>query len=58
MNSIVLSFNEDFNDSTIFSIFIDEFCTLIYNVNKLLNLYNQRSGLYADNQFNNKGKIK
>ncbi|AEF17746.1 hypothetical protein Thexy_1718 [Thermoanaerobacterium xylanolyticum LX-11] len=31
MNSIVLSFNEDFNDSTIFSISVDEFYTLIYN---------------------------
>lgn len=40
MYGIVLSSYEDFNDSTIFSIFIDEFYTLIYNVNKnLLNLY-------------------
>lgn len=40
MYGIVLSSNENFTDSTIFSIFIDEFYTLIYNVNKnLLNLY-------------------
>ncbi|MDK2806778.1 MAG: hypothetical protein PWQ94_1942 [Thermoanaerobacterium sp.] len=40
MYGIVLLSYEDFTDSTIFSIFIDESSILIYNVNKnLLNLY-------------------